>query len=126
MNYKVTIKESSRELNPKEKIMLKDTSDCIKLDSATQEGDLDIIPESYVVLEVHNDKADDKDYLNFVLMDTEGQKYVTGSQSFMNTVMNIWDGIEELKAGKYEFKLHIYRLPSKNYTGRDFITCSIR
>ena len=37
-------------------------------------------------------------------------------------VRNIWD---EMCGEDEEWELKIYRMPSKNYTGREFITCSI-
>ena len=57
-NYKVTIKESSRELTAKEKIALKDLGNAVSLDSVLNENDSFIVtPADYVLLEVHNEKA---------------------------------------------------------------------
>ena len=120
--YSVTIADSSRELTAKEKVMFKDTSDCIRLDEATKEGEIIIKPVEYIVLNVHNEKSDDKDYNNFILVDVDGFRYLTGSTNLFNTFYDIFN---EMKDVDEDWSLKIYRLPSKNYKGKEFITCSI-
>ena len=124
-NYKVTISTCSKELSAIEKIKLNDLSDATKLDAVTKtEGDLIINPAYYAVVDVHNEKSDDKDYKNYVIVDKNGTKYYTGSQSFWSAFTNIMDelasaGVEE------DVMLKAYRLPSKNREGKEFITCSL-
>ena len=120
--YSVTIADASRELTAKEKVMFKDTSDCIRLDEATKEGEIIIKPIEYIVLNVHNEKSDDKDYNNFILVDADGFRYLTGSTNLFNTFYDIFN---EMKGVDEDWSLKIYRLPSKNYKGKEFITCSI-
>ena len=120
--YEVSIKESSKELTAKERIALKDTSDAIKLDEATTENSLVIKPVAYAILNVVNDKADDPEYLQYVVIADDGTKYVTGSESFWNSFINIF---EEMKDESEEWAIKVYRLDSKNYKGKQFITCSI-
>jgi hypothetical protein len=120
--YSVQIVECSKELSAKERILMKDTSDAVKLDDATQEGKVVIHPEAYVVLEVHNEKSDNKDYKKYLILDTDGTKYDTGSESFWSSFKGIWD---EMADEKEEWHIVAYRLPSKNRSGKDFITCSI-
>ena len=55
--YSVTIRECSRELTAKERIKLKDTTDAIKLDSATQVEAVTIKPDMYAVLDIHNERC---------------------------------------------------------------------
>lgn len=121
-NYSVTIKESSKELSAKDRIRLKDTSDAIKLDEATETEALIIKPTNYVILDVHNEKSENKDYSLYLIEDEQGNKFVTSSESFFNAFMDIYTEMEE-ETEDYEIK--IYRLPSKNYKGKSFITCSI-
>lgn len=123
VDYSVTIKESSRELSPKEKVMLKDTTDAIKLDEATQADALTIKPSFYAVLAIHNSKADPVDYENYLVADENGQKYVTGSASFWTSFLDIMADMEGVTDEEWGVK--IYRVPSKNYKGKDFITCSV-
>lgn len=125
--YKAKVREASRELTAKEKIMLKDTSNAISLDEMTQEAQFNnekvvLNIDYYVTIDVHNDKADDKDYQQFILVDKDGKKYYTGSTSFINNFIDIF---EELTEAGEEITIEIYRKESKNYKGKEFITCSV-
>lgn len=120
--YSVEIKESSRDLSAKERIMLKDTSDAVKLDLACDEEVVIITPASYAVLNIHNEKSDNKDYENYILQDENGEKYVTGSPSFWSSFMDIYN---EMKKETEKWSIKVYKLDSKNYKGKQFLTCSI-
>lgn len=121
--YEVKIKEVSRELSAKEKVAFKNTTGAVKLDEATKEQSVSVFPDFYGVLLIHNEKSDDKEYENYVLVDKNtGIKYVTGSKSFWSSFMEIAD---EMKGSDEEWGVMIFRSPSKNYQGRDFITCNI-
>ena len=103
--------------------MLKDTRNAIKLDEAVSETPLVISPDYYAVLDVHNEKSkEDKDFQNYVVVDTDGNKYVTGSTSFFEAFTEI---VEEMDGTGEEYQIEIYKLDSKNYKGKQFITCSI-
>lgn len=120
--YSVEVVETSRELTGKQKIQLKDTTDCVRLDKATQEGAVLIDVDFFAELHIHNEKSDDKDYKNYVVVGKDGTRYVTGSESFWSSFRNIYDDMEE---DGEDWKLKVYRMPSKNRQGKDFITCSI-
>lgn len=120
--YSVEIKETCRELTAKQRIALKDTSNAIKLDTACDENDVIIEPAYYAVLAIHNEKSDNVDYENYVVIDKNGDKYVTGSASFWNTFMNI---CVEMSGESEEWAIKAYKLDSKNYKGKKFLTCSI-
>lgn len=121
-DYSVQVKEVSKELSHKEKVQITDLTDCVKLDKATQEGEVLIDIDFYAILSVHNEKSDDKDYENYVIVDKNGTRYSTGSKSFFNSLVDI---CEEMKDSDEEWKIKAYRKPSKNRQGKDFITCSI-
>lgn len=125
-DYLVTISEASRELTHKEAVMFKDTTDCLKLDTLTQQADdkTFTIPRvaDYVVLNVHNEHSDDKDYVNYVIIDDEGQRYVTGSTSFGRAFTSI---IDEMQDSGEEYGIKVFRLPSKQRQGKEFLTCSL-
>lgn len=121
-NYSVEVVETSKELSPKERVQLKDTSDTLKIESMIKTEPLIISVAWYAVLEIHNEKSDSVDYTNYIIVDAEGRRYRTGSQTFFNAFKMIADemiGIEE------DWKLKIYELPSKNREGKTFITCSV-
>ena len=122
-DFKATVKYASRELSGKEKVMLKDTTRCTKLDEATGAGDLVLAPSMYAVLSIHNDKATPTDYENIIICDEEtGDRYITGSPSFMRQFESIW---EDMKDETEPWNIVVYRKESKNYNGKYFITCSI-
>lgn len=120
--YSVEIKYSSKELTPRERIQIKDTTDTIKLDEATQIEAVMIEPMWYAVLAIHNDKAEDADYETYIVVDRDGQRYKTGSQSFWSAFTNI---AMELDGDAEPWMIKVYRMPSKNRAGKDFITCSL-
>lgn len=120
--YSVEIKETNRKLTAKERISIKDTTSCFKLDEATQVEDVIIYPVLWAILSVHNEKSENPDYEVYVVVDKSGKKYVTGSQSFWNAFVTIYD---EMAGEDEEWGLRIYRIPSKNYKGKEFITCTI-
>ena len=122
-DYKVEIKESSKDLSARERISLKDTTNAIKLDEALAEGDVIITPVDYAILSIHNEKAEDKDYENYIIVDKPGTKYVTGSSSFWSSFIEIY---EEMKDEDEEYSILAYRVESKNYKGKYFLTCSIQ
>lgn len=128
-NFETKIVETTHELSARERILMKDTTNARKIDEVVDEcrgnGEtLVITPVDYVVLQIHNEKSKDrKDYNNYLIIADDGSKYVTGSPSFWNSFKEIWD---EMKAESDEpFQIEIYKVPSKNYNGKDFITCSI-
>ena len=123
--YEVNIVSCTRELSPKEKIKLKDLSNSINLDNATQaEGKVVINYDYHVILNIHNEKSKDrKDYQNVVVVDKDGTKYNTGAESFLTTLEDITG--EMLSAGEEDFSIELYRHDSKNYKGKQFITCSV-
>lgn len=120
--YSVSIKESSRELTAKQRIALKDTTGAVRLDEATQVEPVMINVDMYAVLDIHNEKSENPDYENYIVVDKNGTKYVTGSASFWSSFMDIFT---EMEGEDEAWTLKVYRVPSKNYKGKDFITCSI-
>lgn len=120
--YSVSIAKASRELTAKERIQLKDTTNAIKLDEVTQTEALIIKPQLFAELDIHNEMSDNKDYKNYIVVDGAGQKYVTGSDSFWTSFMDI---AREMENETEDWAIKVYRMPSKNYKGKEFITCSI-
>ena len=120
--YSVSIATASKELSAKERIQLKDTTSAIKLDEITQKESIIIHPAMYAELDIHNEMSDNKDYKNYIVVDVDGTKYVTGSSSFWTSFMDI---ASEMENETEEWAIKVYRMPSKNYKGKEFITCSI-
>lgn len=120
--YEAKIVGTSMELSAKERVMYKDVQNCIKIDKATQESPLYISVKGYVELEINNDKATPTQYANYIIVDKSGERYVTGSASFWSAFQNIWGEMAEVTE---PWTLKVYRLPSKNRQGKEFITCAV-
>lgn len=136
-NYSAVIEFASKTLTGKQKAMLKDTTNALSLDELTKSKPIKdeagnqvglepctvvIDPDFYVVLGVHNEKSKDKDYKKYVIVDKSGTKYITGSESLMRSFKDI---LADMEGEDEEYGIEVYRMPSKNYAGRDFLTCSI-
>lgn len=124
--YTVKIRESSRELTAKEKIALKDYSNATALDNALDEVDvISISPAFYVILDVHNEKSkQDKDYVKYMIIDTAGNKFVTGSESFFTSFKDIFTTMAEEAPGE-DYSIDVLKKPSQNYKGKFFLTCAL-
>lgn len=122
--YNVEIKEVSKELSARERIMLKDTSNAIKLDEVGgTDSPFVFTPVAYAILAVHNEKStDNPDYEQYIILSSDGYKYVTGSPSFWSSFINIW---KEMEKENESFDIEVYKKDSKNYKGKQFLTCSI-
>lgn len=121
--YSVKISKAPNTLTAKERIKLKDTSNAVSLDEATTDASVVIDYAYHAVLDIHNEKSDNKDYTKTIVVDKAGNKFVTGSESFTSALENIVDEMNE--AGEDDFQIEVYRKDSKNYKGKTFITCSI-
>ena len=119
--FSVSIAETSRELSAKERLQIKDTTDAIKLDKATSIEPVIIDVDMYAIVNIHNEKSENPDYQSYIIVDKNGTRYSTASPSFWNSFMNIY---EEL-SGEDDWKLKVYKMPSKNRDGKEFITCSV-
>lgn len=124
-NYSVKVVESSKELTKKETVMFKDLSDAVNLSEFIDEqhGAVMIDVESWVELAIHNENAkegQDKDYTNYVVVDKNGTRYYTGSESFWSSFKDIWC---EMSDSTEEWSLKVYKKQSKGK--KDFITCSV-
>lgn len=120
--YFVKIVNASKELSARDRVAVKDTTNAIGLDDATKETPLVIAIDYYVELAIHNEKSEDKDYKKYVVVDKSGNKFVTGSESFFTAMSEIMD---EMSDSGEDFEIQVYRMPSKNYKGKEFLTCSI-
>jgi hypothetical protein len=120
--FEAKIREASKELTAKERVKFKDITNAVRLDDATKENPLVIAPDFYVILDIHNGRSEDKDYVKYIVVDKAGNKFVTGSESFFTAFKSIF---EEMGGTNEDYEIEVYRLPSKNYKGKEFLTCSI-
>lgn len=128
--YKSEITFASKELTKREKVMLSDVSSATKFDEVLKGVDetFDIEPAAYAVVSIENDKAKgEKQYEVIVILDAAGNKFVTGSQSFREAFIGIWEQMTDngVIAEGEEFSIRVYKRPSKNYSGKAFISCAL-
>ena len=104
-------------------IAMKDVTDCILLERYLEQNDDEVVLEivDYVELHVENDRSESKEYDVLVLIDVAGTKYRTGSDSFKRAFLDIFN---ELKA-ETGWGIKVFGKPSKNYSGKNFLTCSV-
>lgn len=122
--YKAIIEESSKELTAREKLKFTDTTNMVKItDLLKADPEYVLEPKAWAVLNIENAKAQqDKEYKNYIIEDVNGVLYYTGSESFWNSFSDIYDIMKDEKE-KWEIK--IYKVPSKNREGQNFINVSI-
>lgn len=121
--YEVKIIECSKTLTGKERVAIKDITNAVKLDSVvTPDERIQIVPDFTAMLAVHNENAENKDYDIFVLVAKDGTKYITSSNSFISSFKGI---AEEMKDETEDWAIEAYKIESKNFKGRHFLTCSI-
>ena len=121
--FNVEVVYCSKELSKKEMVMLKDLTRCESLNDIVTEQAIVIQPTMTAELKVHNEHSkDNKDYTVYIVQDKDGTTYKTGSKSFFTTLTDI---IEDMEDSEEEWAVNVYTKPSKNYKGKDFITCSV-
>lgn len=127
-NYVATIREASRELTAKERVMFKDFANAISLvdfvSAKRESGEKAIIDiKDYVVIDVHNPMASDNtDYTVYLVIDSKGDKYYTSSNAFWSAFNNI---ATEMKGSDEQWGIEAVLIPSKNYKGKEILTCSL-
>lgn len=120
--YKSEVKEVfGKELTKKEKVMLKDLTDCTVLGTEAEANGCDIIihPEFYAILSIHNDALAEPDYEVYVIVDRDGTKYQTSSDSFITSFLDIMADMQDEDPETWAIKVTLK--PSKNRTGKSFL-----
>lgn len=120
-NYEAKIDETSREFTAKERVALKTFANVHPLDDPEMDGAI-IEPAGWATIQVHNEKSDNKDYNKYLIIAKDGEKYVTGSLPFWRSFKEIW---EEMEGVDEDWGIVVRRKESKNYKGKEFITCEI-
>lgn len=121
-DYKVTIVNSTKPLTGKQKVMVKDFTNAQSIDELTNDSSLVLKVDNVITCEVHNPASEDKDYMKYVIIDENGNKFVTGSESAITSLIDI---IREMDGEDEDYSVEFYKKESKNYKGKSFITCSI-
>ena len=126
-NYTVTVAEcGGAELTKKMRAAIAtNLSSCIDIGSLT-EGDktLAISAGGYAVVSIHNERSKgEKDYDKLIVISTDGQMFITGSPSCIETFKAIWEMMAGEDPGSWG--VEFYQMPSQNFKGKTFITCKV-
>lgn len=124
MAYKAKVVKATKEVSAREKIKLKNFSDFIQLDEATENEPVLIEVDYVATVHVENDKSDNPEYDKRVYVDKNGQVYVSGSETLYRQFQDIYEEMKE-EGIEDEVTIKVYKSPSKNYKGKSFLTCNL-
>ena len=117
--FRSEISYCNTDLTVKEKIQFKNLNDSESIN--TLENGTRLTVDKWGLLNIHNEKLDEQDYQNVVLVTPEGNKYHTSSNSFFMAIDDIQSELDEAgESGAFDIK--IVKKQSKNNSGQ-FITC---
>lgn len=123
-NYKAQVVSASKQLTGKEKVALKNFADMIPLDEETKANEAGVLINVAwtAEVEVHNEKADNPDYVKYIYVDKDGTMYISGSEPLYRQYTDI---AEDMEGDEEEWGIKVIRKQSSNYEGKDFLTCVI-
>lgn len=121
-DYTVKIVEGSKDFKGKQAVMIKDVQNSQGLKELTNDGEFVFQPIDYAVLEIHNEKSENKDYMVYVFITEDGEMYSTSSINLFDTMIDIIDDMREINE---EWAIRVFQKPSKNRSGQKFLTCSV-
>lgn len=124
-NYSVELEYSSREISKREFVKFKEFADCKSIDEISsineENNEKTLINVSDIFgFKIHNEASENKDYRSFIVVDKDGTKYITSSETFFIKVTDIY---EDLKDDGDDIVISVIRKESSNYKGQDFLTC---
>ena len=122
--YSAKLVSATRELSPKERVAVKMFIGAEQLDELTQRDENGVLIDiDYVaVVEVYNEKSDNKNYNKYVYVDKDGTMYISGSETLYRTYEEI---AEEMEGVLEPWSIKVIRMESTNYKGKDFLTCML-
>lgn len=122
--YSAKLVSATRELSAKERVAVKMFIGAEQLDELTQRDENGVLIDiDYVaVVEVYNEKSDNKNYNKYVYVDKDGTMYISGSETLYRTYQEI---AEEMEGENEAWSIKVIRRESTNYKGKDFLTCML-
>ena len=95
--YSAKLVSATRELSAKERVAVKMFIGAEQLDELTQRDENGVLIDiDYVaVVEVYNEKSDNKNYNKYVYVDKNGTMYISGSETLYRTYEEIAEEMEE-------------------------------
>lgn len=118
--FSVEVIEATRELTKREKVSLKSFESLRRVDEELEGGEFEMFVNGYVHVSVHNENSPDQDYEKIIIIGEDGFTYITGSRTFIERVIDIWEDME----GE-SFYVKVFARDSKKYSGKKYISCNI-
>ena len=133
--YEVTITGSSLEkIRGTERLRYTNFAGMVQLDDIISDDGvktaLDIT--GYVECHVHNDKSDTQEYDKLVLIAKDGELYLTGSDSFKRSFIEIFEALSDdfdddgIAPQDRVYPILAFKAPSKNIKGKTFLCCAVQ
>lgn len=125
-NYTVELEYSTREITKRELVKFKEFADCISIDELSQVNESNGVKTLINVCDifgfkVHNEASENKDYRSYIIVDKDGVKYITSSETFFIKITNIYEDIKD--ESDEDIIISVIRKESTNYKGKEFLTC---
>ena len=122
-DYSSEIKESMKPLTGKQRVRYRDLTASKKLDElVTEDESLKVALDNYIVIAVHNSKADNPDYNVVIVVDKNGESYYTSSETFLKALEGV---VKDMEGETEDWGVEIVKKPSSNYKGKFFLTCTV-
>lgn len=120
----MTFTYTSKELNARERIQLKDRSNAINIGTALKESDTPLIIDIdyYAVLHVEIPEKEEGSFDSYIFVDKNSTKYTTSSPSLWNAFTEIKD--ELLADGITDFQIECYKAPCQNRQD-EYLACRL-
>ena len=118
-----SIESCSKELTARERVALKHPENTVGINERlSREGEFSISPAWYASVRIEDPDAPEEEGArhSYLVADTSGTIYSTGSESFMTSFLDIFT---EMKDETEPYDIRVYKTRSKN--GKDYITCSL-
>ena len=122
--YSAKLVSATRELSAKERVAVKMFIGAEQLDELTKRDENGVLIDidCVAVVEVYNEKSDNKNYNKYVYVDKDGTMYISGSETLYRTYEEI---AEEMEGEQEPWSIKVIRMESTNYKGKDFLTCML-
>lgn len=126
-NYTANVTTSLKDLTARQRIAVKDFSAAEKLNDVitTDNPHFTIDVDNIIKVSVHNEQSKgNTDYDVIIIIDKNGNKYRTGSETAYTSALEIYRELEAANELDGGIVLDFYKVKSNNFDG-DFIKCNL-
>lgn len=128
LTYKSTITNMSSNITRFQAVMMTGSHDNLSIGDIVEKGRaLYFRPVGWLTQHIVNSKSDDGEYDQLLILADDGTVYSTGSTSFMESFYSLMDSIDDMEESEIpaDWQIKATARDSKNYKGKQFLTCSI-